>query len=248
MRTWNIETDEHTSGGRQEVTSDVLASELGVDIETVEAGSVEEVQALVDAAQDGFWEWATRYAEVVEGTARIEEEDPLCVVTMIDRGEVVLATSGRYSRLLRAIGEHARAVAADLRQTAPSSEAVWEGLDVDQASDLDLLQVWGRLGYRGCSVVLEPVVEPRALLRVSRSQGWRVRCWAPTQEVVLTLEEAVTVLGVSRDIVEGSGEAYMDHLLRARRHRPEVQEWIRSTLTPQVTVTSVLGARSAAAG
>lgn len=242
MRTWNIETDERRCGGRQEVTSDVLASELGVDVETVESGSAEEVQALVDDAPGEFWEWATRYSEEVEGTVRIAEEDPLCVVTMIDRGAVVLATSGRYSRLLRAVGEHARSVAGDLRAGGAVSQ-VWAGLDVEQASDKDLLLAWGQLERQGCSVVLEPVVEPRYVLRLVRPHGWRVRCWAPTQEVVLTLEEAVEVLGVSRDIVEGSDEAYLDHLLRVRRHRPEVQEWIRSTLTPLVTVTAALGER-----
>lgn len=229
MRTWDIETEETTAGGRYEVTSDVLAAELGVEVAAVEGATVEQVQRLVDDAGEGFWQWAERYSDVQQASLTVVEDDPVCVCTVVDRGTVVLATSGRRSWLVRAVADHVRTAAADLGCG-----------DVTGSSDEDLLTMWRGWAGRGCSVTLEPVVQPRESLKVRRTAGWTLRCWAPTTEVFLTMAEASTVLGLSTDMLDGVDEEYVQQVITARRHSPQVQECLLGTLAPRVTAVSTI--------
>lgn len=232
MRRWTIEADETYSAGRCEVTSDVLAAELGVPVHQVEGGTVEEVQALIDEEPEGFWEWATRYGEISCASATVREDvkDPMSLLVLVDCGEVVLATSGHRSWLLCLVAEQIR--------SRGQARGLWTHRSGVSAEDL--INLWER--QPDCSVTLEEVVDPApSRLILSRRRGWSVRVRAQEGCVRLTVEEMAQVLDISAEVLATMSTEAVRHALAVRAGGQKVSALARSALTPQVSAVEAFG-------
>lgn len=212
-----------SGSGRSEVPSEVLAGELGVPVEAVEGASVAEVQALVDDAPESFWEWVNRYQEVetVGACVREEVEDPPCVLVMRDEGVVVLSTTGRRSHVLRMASQCLDGLGAQ-----PDAEEIERDL-----------AAWGEDVDR--EVVFEEVVEPDAVLRVSPPTGWRVRVWAPSIVLEVSLAKVAAMVGIEESALAAIPSEWVERVLAARLGTEEVRQMVSETLLPHARIAVV---------